>query len=208
VNYNTSSRASFFILNFSASHFLLALPRFACPSFAFRTRDINECPRPVRSNGEVVQLDCRSASSRKQLRSLRQVRYVFAFAMNSREGQLNYHLVFASQHPLGLEKMNEAMKAVDKSGSYSFSDDTVGQELLFDFNAPAGWAAKMQLALGGSVRPYSEFHDYALNETPFINPKAMFKHLKDIGKLQINWRGQPGKTRFPEEKIAFILIVK
>ncbi|HEY4273399.1 MAG TPA: three-Cys-motif partner protein TcmP [Candidatus Udaeobacter sp.] len=145
---------------------------------------------------------------KKRLRSLRQVRYVFAFAMNSREGQLNYHLVFGSQHPLGLEKMKEAMKAVDKSGSYSFSDDTVGQELLFDFNAPADWATKMQLALGGSPRPYSEFHDYALNETPFINPKAMFKHLKDIGKLRIQWRGQPAKTGFPEEKIASILIVK
>jgi hypothetical protein len=65
--------------------------------------------------------------------------YVFAFAMNSREGQLNYHLVFASQHYLGLEKMKEAMKAVDQSGTYSFSDDPVGQELLvFDFDVPAG----------------------------------------------------------------------
>ena len=145
---------------------------------------------------------------KRRLRSLRQVHYVFAFAMNSREGQLNYHLVFASQHPLGLEKMKEAMKAVDKTGSYSFSDDTFGQELLFDFNAPADWAAKMQVALGGSSRPYSEFHDYALNETPFINPKAMFKHLKDIGKLQINWRGKPAKTGFPEDKISSILIVK
>jgi three-Cys-motif partner protein len=145
---------------------------------------------------------------KRRLRSLQQVRYVFAFAMNSREGQLNYHLVFASQHPLGLEKMKEAMKAVDKTGSYSFSDDTVGQEMLFDFNDPADWAAKMQAALGGSSRPYSEFHDYALNETPFINPKAMFKHLKDIGKLQVHWRGQPAKTGFPEDKIGSVLIVK
>jgi three-Cys-motif partner protein len=79
---------------------------------------------------------------KKRLRSLPDVRYVFAFAMNSREGQLNYHLVFASQHPLGLEKMKEAMKAVDKSGSYSFSDDTLGQTSLFDFNAAADWDAK------------------------------------------------------------------
>lgn len=128
--------------------------------------------------------------------------------MNSREGQLNYHLVFASQHPLGLQKMKEAMKAVDRSGSYSFSDDTQGQELLFDFNAPADWAAKMKAALGGSWRPYSDFHDYALNETPFINPKAMLKHLKDTGKLQVSWRGPTAKTGFPEEKISSILILK
>lgn len=145
---------------------------------------------------------------KRRLRTLPQVRYVFAFTMNSREGQLNYHLVFASQHPLGLEKMKEAMKAVDKSGSYTFSDDTMGQEMLFDFNAPSDWARKMQLALGGSPRPYSDFHDYALNETPFVNPKAMFKHLRDVGKLEVAWRSQPAKTGFPEEKIRSIVILK
>jgi three-Cys-motif partner protein len=146
---------------------------------------------------------------KRRLRSLRQVRYVFAFAMNSRQGQLNYHLVFATQHPLGLEKMKEAMKAVDQTGSYSFSDDTVGQELLqFDFNEPARWSEKLQAALGGAWRPYSEFHDYALNETPFMNPKAMLKHLKALGKVQVSWRGQPAKMGFPEEKISSILILK
>lgn len=145
---------------------------------------------------------------KKRLRTLRDVEYVFAFAMNSREGQLNYHLVFASQHPLGLEKMKEAMKAVDTTGSYSFSDDSFGQPLLFDFSAPADSAAKMQSALGGSWHPYSHFHKYALNETPFINPKAMFKYLSAIGKLEVRWRGQPAKTGFPEDKIASILIAQ
>src|SRR5438132_10121732 len=117
------------------------------------------------------------AMYKRRLHSLPGVKYVFAFAMNTREGQLNYHLVFASQHPLGLEKMKEAMKAVDKSGSYSFSDDSIGQELLFDFDAPAEWAAKMQAALCGAWRPYAEYRDYALNETPLVNPKAMLEHL-------------------------------
>lgn len=143
---------------------------------------------------------------RNRLRSLPQVRYVFPFAMNSRQGQLNYHLVFASQHPLGLEKMKETMKTVDKTGSYSFSDDTLGQTLLFDFNAPADWAAKMQAALGGAWCPYSEFRDYALNETPFMNPKSMLTHLKKAGKMQVRWKGQPAKTGFPEDKISSILI--
>lgn len=143
-----------------------------------------------------------------RLRSLRDVRYVFPFAMNSRQGQLNYHLVFASQHPLGLEKMKEAMKAVDKTGSYSFSDDSYGQEFLFDFDAPADWASKMQSALGGKWLPYGAFRDYALNETPFTNPKAMLKHLKEAGKVQVTWLGNPAKQGFPEEKIRSILILK
>lgn len=145
---------------------------------------------------------------KKRLRSLRHVRYVFAFAMNSKEGQINYHLVFASQHPLGLEKMKEAMKAVDKTGSYTFSDYDSGQEQLFDFDAPAEWAAKMQAALGGAWRPYAAYRDYALNETPFINPKAMLENLKEAGKVQVSWRGDPAKRGFPEEKISCILISK
>jgi hypothetical protein len=124
---------------------------------------------------------------KRRLRTLPNVKYVFAFAMNSSEGQLNYHLVFASQHPLGLEKMKEAMKAVDQTGSYSFSDDSVGQELLpFEFDSPAVFAKKMQDALGEAWRPYAEYREYALNETPFANPKSMLEHLRALGKVHVN----------------------
>ena len=141
-------------------------------------------------------------------RRLRKVaRYAFAFAMNSREGQLNYHLVFASQHPLGLEKMKEAMKAVDQTGDYSFSDDTVGQGMLpFDFNAPAIWADRMKQALGGSWRPYEDFRDYALNETPFINAKAMLQHLETQGFIEVDASESRRRGSFPEEKVRRILI--
>lgn len=146
---------------------------------------------------------------KKRLRSLNQVRYVFPFAMNSREGQLNYHLVFASQHFLGLEKMKEIMRAVDKSGSYSFSDDTAGQSLLpFNFSAPEEWSGKMQAALGGTWLPYAAFRDYALNESPFTNPKGMLEYLKKEGKVQVLWNGEAAKRGFPEDKIKSILISK
>jgi hypothetical protein len=143
---------------------------------------------------------------KRRLRTIQNVRYAFAFAMNSKQGQLNYHLVFASQHPLGLEKMKEAMKAVDKTGSYSFSDDSMGQMHLFDFNSPAIFAKKMQEALAGTWRPYSDFHDFALNETPFSNPKSMLEHLKAQEKVHVNWTGPASKRGFPEEKIRSILI--
>jgi three-Cys-motif partner protein len=148
------------------------------------------------------------AMYKRRLRSLPGVKYVFAFAMNTREGQLNYHLVFASQHPLGLEKMKEAMKAVDKSGTYSFSDDSVGQELLpFDFDAPGVWAGRMQKALSGAWCGYDKFRDYALNETPFVNPKAMLRNLSEKNKIQVQWIGPPPRRgSFPEERIKEIRI--
>jgi three-Cys-motif partner protein len=142
---------------------------------------------------------------KERLRSI--VSYVFAFAMNSRGGQLNYHLVFASQHYLGLEKMKEAMKAVDQTGTYSFSDDTVDQKLMpFNFDEPADWAEKMRQTLGGKWRPYSHFRDFALTETPFTNPKAMLRELE--GKHMVEVEGDSGRRKgsFPEEKIKNILL--
>jgi hypothetical protein len=142
---------------------------------------------------------------KKRLRSV--VPYVFAFAMNSRGGQLNYHLVFASQHFYGLEKMKEAMKAVDQNGTYSFSDDTVGQELLnFNFDESTTWAKRMQNELGGVWRSYDELRDFALNETPFINPKSMLRHLENQGLLTVDAASDRRKGSFPEEKIKRIRI--
>jgi three-Cys-motif partner protein len=145
---------------------------------------------------------------KQRLLSLPNVKYVFAFAMNTREGQLNYHLVFASQHPRGLEKMKDAMKAVDQSGAYSFSDDRVGQELLpFDFDAPGVWAERMAKALSGKWHGYGEFRDYALNETPFVNPKSMLRHLFEQDRVEVQPMGSPPRRgSFPEEKIKAIRI--
>lgn len=144
---------------------------------------------------------------KKKLSLLPKVKYRFAFAMNSHDSQLNYHLVFASQNPKGLEKMKEAMRAVDRSGAYSFSDDTAGHLLLpFNYDDPEPWAKRMQQALVGRPRPYSEFHDFALNETPFLNPKAMLDCLRKAGKVEVQWLGEPAKSGFPEKKIRTILL--
>jgi three-Cys-motif partner protein len=138
-----------------------------------------------------------------RLRSIPRVDYCFSFAMRSTREALNYHLVFASQHPLGLRKMKEAMKAVDQSGSYSFSDNAVGQG-HFSFTEPAEPAARMFQLLGNSWRPWKDYDDFALNESPFENPKSMLRHLKSQGKVQIEWKGPPAKNGFPEDKIKRI----
>jgi three-Cys-motif partner protein len=144
----------------------------------------------------------------KRLRTLPGVKYVFPFTMNTSDRELNYHLVFASQHPLGLEKMKEAMRTVDKSGAYSFSDDFSTQALLeFNFAAPGEWAEKMVASLGNQWRSYEEFRDFALNETPFINPKAMFEYLKGLSRIQVLWKGEAAKIGFPEERIAKVIVL-
>lgn len=141
---------------------------------------------------------------KERLRSLPNVNYTFAFAMKSKLGTLNYHLVFASQLAIGLRKMKEAMKAVDKSGSYSFSDDTVGQRSFWDFSDPEQPAKRMLAELGSTWRPYKDFEDFSLNETPFENPKSMLKTLKLKGQVEVQWLGPPSKSGFPEERIKAI----
>ena len=80
--------------------------------------------------------------------------------------------------------------------------------MFFDFDAPQEWAAKTQAALDDAWRPYADYQDYALNETPFMNPKAMLEHIKQRGKVQVSWRGESAKRGFPAEKIGSILILK
>jgi three-Cys-motif partner protein len=73
---------------------------------------------------------------KKRLLTLRGVRFVWSFAMRGKKDALNYYLVFATKHPLGMEKMKEAMKAIDRTGTYSFSDAHAEQQVLFrDDNA-------------------------------------------------------------------------
>jgi hypothetical protein len=105
--------------------------------------------------------------------------------------------------------MKEAMKAVDQNGNYSFSDDTVDQGLLhFDFNAPAVWAERMQHELADKWRPYDDYRDYALNETPFIDPKSMLLELEKRGVLEVKGAASRRKGTFPEDKIERVLLHK
>jgi hypothetical protein len=103
--------------------------------------------------------------------------------------------------------MKEAMRCVDKTGFYSFSDARAGQpELPFDFNQPEPFARRMRSELGGEHRPYMDFHTYALNETPFLNPKSMLEFLKKQGLVEVDWLKEPSKLGFPENKIRSILL--
>jgi three-Cys-motif partner protein len=140
---------------------------------------------------------------KSRLTSLPKIDYCFSFAMKSTREALNYHLVFSSQHHLGLRKMKEVMKAVDQSGSYSFSDNAVGQG-HFSFTEPSEPANRMLHNLGGSWRPWKHFDDFALNESPFVNPKSMLTYLRAQGKVEVQWIGPAAKRGFPEDKIKLI----
>jgi hypothetical protein len=134
---------------------------------------------------------------KRRLKTIPGVRYVFAFEMRSRAAMLNYYLVFASQHPLGLKKMKEAMRSVDQTGDFSFCDASVGQVRMFQKDAAGEVKEKAENLFGlrkGSRVSYQELVDYSLNETPFRNPKSMLRSLEDQ-KLLASVETYPGVTR-------------
>jgi three-Cys-motif partner protein len=142
---------------------------------------------------------------KQNLCQLPNIHYEFAFEMRSRSSTLNYYLVFASQHHLGLEKMKEAMKKVDQTGNYHFSDAYVDQQTLFRFDKPENYSPVMFSRFQGKTVTYDELRDYALNETPFVNPKGMLKDLE--GKDLILVKSHVEKRRkgtFNEENIINI----
>lgn len=123
---------------------------------------------------------------KQKLLALPKVRYVFAFEMRSAKNIIDYHLVFASQHYLGLEKMKEAMKTIDKSGEFCFSDAHLNQAKMFSFDDPSAYSHQLFEQFQGRMVKYLEINDYALNDTPFTNPKSMLKDLEGKGLIQVN----------------------
>jgi len=123
---------------------------------------------------------------KQKLLALPKVRYVFAFEMRSAKNTIDFHLVFASQHPLGLEKMKEAMKTIAKNGDYCFSDAHLNQSTMFRFDEPSAYSPQLFEQFRGRTVKYSELRDYALNESPFTNPKSMLKDLEEKGMIQVS----------------------
>ena len=143
------------------------------------------------------------AMYKERLRAIPNVRYVFAFEMRSKKNTIDYHLVFASQHPTGLEKMKEVMKRLDQDGSYCFSDDSVGQDTMFRFDDPAIHAKQLMSHFQGQAATYEQVRDYALNESPFPNPKGMLKSLEATNKITVTGvRSDRRKGTFPEHAQA------
>lgn len=142
---------------------------------------------------------------KQKLRDLPNVRYVFAFEMRSAKDTIDYHLVFASQHYLGLEKMKEAMKTIDKSGEFCFSDAHLNQSKMFSFDDPTAYSPQLFEKFRGRTVKYPELRDYALNESPFTNPKSMLKDLEGKGMIQVS-SSDPKRRKgtFKEENLIDI----
>lgn len=147
---------------------------------------------------------------KERLRTLPGVRFVWSFAMRGKHDALNYYLVFATKHPLGMEKMKESMRAIDKTGAYTFSDAHRDQQVLFRDDNIEHYASALFEVFKARTISMEDARFFALSETPFVNAKSMLEFLESQGRLQVTAReGQARrKGSFPEDKVASLRFVE
>ncbi len=119
------------------------------------------------------------AAYREQLRGRAGAKFSFSFEMRKDNGASGYHLLFATKHIRGLEKMKEAMRAVDKN--FIFADGQTGQKIMFgpDNNAVAAVDAETyfnKFCSGKRIR-YGDIRSWVLQETPYMRPDTLLTEM-------------------------------
>ena len=133
---------------------------------------------------------------KRRLRTVAGVNYVFPFEMQKHQGNPDYHLIFASRHRLGLEKMKEAMRATSKEqGAFEFCDAVAHTGSLFRFDRPEDWAASVHAAFSGLTVAAEVVWDFVLNETLLVNAKGVLERLENERWITINRKEGAGKKR-------------
>ena len=71
------------------------------------------------------------------------------------------------------------------------------------------WSRRLYETFQGQRLGWAALNDYALNETPFTNPKSMLKELEKRDLIRVD-SGGARRTRltFPEEKVVSVEFVQ
>jgi len=145
---------------------------------------------------------------RDQLRKVAGIEYVRSFEMQNRGNSTDYFLFFGSHEILGLEKMKEAMWAVDPSGAFHFSDYTSQNQTMSLFaNGPDFDRLKNMILsrFKGNVVLVDDLEDFVIAQTPFLKthfrrqilaPMEKENEIEVVeGKLSRRRGSFPGGTR-------------
>lgn len=145
---------------------------------------------------------------KSELRKIPKIEYVFSFEMLDSKDQSSYHLLFASQHHRGLSKMKDAMRSMDQTGEFRFSDARVDQEHLFIFDDPREFSQMIYQHFVGQRVNRDVVLRYILNETPFATLAKPLKPLDVEGLLLTHPVSKRAKGTFPEGKITEIEFIR
>lgn len=164
--------------------------------------------------GEAVAIADGGGDRTEGLRMLYQTRlksaarFVRSFEIRDTPGHVLYYLFFASNNPLGHEKMKEAMWGVDREGGFRFADNTDPTQLVLLSEDPAAPLARLIGShFGGKQVLAGEVLAWGMNETVFLNKhtRAALKILEgraDLQVLPIKAGGEKRRGRtFPSDAV-------
>ena len=148
------------------------------------------------SAAEIIRAsDDRDSEARELYQeSLRDVvRFVRPFEMKSK-----YNLFFATNHPLGHEKMKVAMRKVDESGGFRYSDRIDPNQLeLCLYHPEKDLAEKLGGKFQGKTVTSEDIFNYVSDDPTFIKKDAIgaLKLLEVDNKIQVKDSKKDGTKR-------------
>lgn len=144
---------------------------------------------------------------RHQLKA--KAKFVGRFDMHGRRDQKTYSLFFASNSPLGFEKMKEAMWSVDKTDGGKFSDFEPGagaQLGLLSFQPL--WEDLFARYRGQQV-PMAEIEQFVIEQTDYLpkHARAILNDQEELGGISVvtapNYKRRKGTFKADKVGIQF-----
>jgi three-Cys-motif partner protein len=118
----------------------------------------------------------------RQLRQAASAKYVRSFQMRNAAGVTDYYLFYATNSPVGLKKMKEAMWKVDESGEFMFSDATDPNQMVLFSKSPRFDDLERRIIsrFAGQEASVGEVEEFVLAETAFRETHYKRQVLKEL----------------------------
>lgn len=167
--------------------------------------------RDVGDELQDVSIDGCVSMYRRELLQQTDFRYClhFAIAQRQKQGESWYHMVFATKHPKGFEKMKEAMWKTDPDGGFRYRarDSESGQLLLFDGPDCEVLRRRLQSHFQGKCVRVEDLEAFVVEETLFLVKhlrKPVLDPLEAAGEIEVIGRTRKNsykgcQIRFPTQ---------
>jgi GMT-like wHTH domain len=118
----------------------------------------------------------------RQLKQAAGAKYVRSFQMRNAAGVTDYYLFYATNSPVGLKKMKEAMWKVDESGEFMFSDATDPKQMVLFSKSPRFDDLEKRIIsrFAGQEASVGAVEEFVLAETAFRETHYKRQVLKEL----------------------------
>jgi three-Cys-motif partner protein len=118
----------------------------------------------------------------RQLKQAARAKCVRSFQMRNAAGLTDYYLFYATNSPIGLKKMKEAMWKADESGEFMFSDATDSNQMVLFSKSPRfdDLEKRVIARFVGQEASVGEIEEFVLAETAYRETHYKRQVLKEL----------------------------